>query len=102
MIRLRSFITAEDSRACASRLLRIPAAYIAPKRFHQTDGLVADVDPALGGSSTLSRDTGHRSDITVIRRMPSGEPVKYRATLRETSSRQSAAIPPRPRKQATR
>jgi hypothetical protein len=52
----------------ATHLLRIPAACIAPKRFHQTDGLVADVDPVLGrGSSTSSRDTG--SDITVIRRM---------------------------------
>jgi hypothetical protein len=72
MIRLRSFITTEDTRACTTRLLRIPAACIAPKRFHQTDGFVADVDPALGrGSSTLNRDTGQR-------RMISGEPVKYR------------------------
>ena len=82
---------------CATCLLRIQAAYIAPKLFHQTDGLVADVDPVLGrGSSTLSRDTG--SDITVIRRMISGEPVKYRDGSRKASRRRSAAIPPWQRK----
>jgi hypothetical protein len=48
---------------CAARLLRIPAANIAPNRFDQTDGLVAYVDPALGpGSLTLNRDARHRSE----------------------------------------
>jgi hypothetical protein len=57
---------------CTTHLLRIPAAYIAPRRFHKTDGLVADVIPrSAGRSSTLSRDTEQR-------RMISGEPVKYR------------------------
>jgi hypothetical protein len=75
MIRLSSSIITDDTRTRATRLLRIPATYIAPKRFHQTDGLVADVDPVLGrGSSTLSRDTRHRSDIAAIRWMTSGEP----------------------------
>jgi hypothetical protein len=70
MIRLRSLITTtEDSREMARRAFCGSRWRTSrQKRFHQTDGLVADVDPVLGRrSSTLSRDTG--SDITVIRRM---------------------------------
>jgi hypothetical protein len=33
---------------CATRLLRISAANTGPNRFHQSDGLMADVDPAPG------------------------------------------------------
>src|ERR1700729_176518 len=33
---------------CATRRLRISAANIGPNRSTRTDGLVADVDPALG------------------------------------------------------
>ena len=45
----------------------------------EPDGLVADVDPALG--PTLRSDSGYRTYIITTRRITSGEPLKYRNGL---------------------
>jgi hypothetical protein len=46
------------------------------------DGLVADIDPALGQrSSTLRSDSGYLTYIITTRRMTSGELLKYRNGL---------------------
>ena len=48
----------------------------------EPDGLMVDVDPALGQrSSTLRSDSGYLTYIITTRRMTSGELLKYRNGL---------------------
>jgi hypothetical protein len=70
----------------------------------EPDGLVADVDPALGQqSSTLRSDSGYRTYIITTRRMTSGELLKYRNGLlmheanTAGTAREFPLTPPSPR-----
>jgi hypothetical protein len=64
MIRLRSLNPNEDSRAlCDGPFAVLSGEYRAKPVPPEADGLVADVGPALGRASTLSRDTGYRHQM---------------------------------------
>ena len=53
----------------------------------EPDGLMADVDPALGRrSSTLRSESGYLTYIITTRRMTSGELLKYRNGLLMTQA----------------
>src|SRR5271154_2009018 len=60
---------------CATRLLRISAANIGPKRFHQnrTVSWLISIPRSASRSSTLRSDSGYLTYSITTRRMTSGE-----------------------------
>ena len=68
---------------CATRLLRISSANIGPNRFYQnrTVSWLMSIPRSARRSSTLRNDSGYLTYIITIKRMTSGELLKYRNGL---------------------